>query len=138
WPTRNRDQPGLLQCIYAPRGRESGEIQLQPAIERQLEFGRTFATRQEPANRSNLEGLSWEPTGREPPAPRNPPVQRLTLRSGFRLREVQNGDHQLPTRLPGSKATRPTRPHGGRVGPSGWRSAIPWRHPVCPNSAHDV
>src|SRR5262249_51221090 len=48
-----------------------------------------------------LEGLPWEPGGREPPCPRDRPIQRPMPRPGLRLREIRDGDGQLATGLPG-------------------------------------
>src|SRR5262249_28366187 len=65
------------------------------------ETGRSLPTGQEPTDRCDLEGLPREPGGREPPSPRDRPIQRPTLRSSLRLRGIRDGDHQLMTRLPG-------------------------------------
>jgi hypothetical protein len=100
WRPTYGDQPGPRQLIQAPRGRETGEAEFGPTIQRELEIGRPAPTRQEPTDRRNLEGPPREPGGREPPTPRNRTEQRPMLRPGLRLREIQDGDRQLATRLP--------------------------------------
>jgi hypothetical protein len=99
WHTANGDQLGPSQRIQAPGGREPGEAELGPILQRQLELRRSVPTRQEPADRRNLEGSPREPGGREPPAPRDRPIQRPMLRPGLRLQEIQDGDDRFTTRL---------------------------------------
>ncbi len=74
----DRDQPGTFQLIQAPGGREPGEAEIGPILQRQLEFGRSIPTRQEPTDGPKLEGLPGESGGREPPAPRCGPMLHAT------------------------------------------------------------
>jgi hypothetical protein len=46
WHTANTDQPGPLQLIQAPGGREPGETELGPTLQRQVEIGRSPPSRQ--------------------------------------------------------------------------------------------
>src|SRR5262249_10027136 len=82
-------------------GREPRKPELRPIADRQLELARSLPTGQEPADRRDLEGPPREPRGREPPGPRDRPIERPMARPGARLRKIQDGNGQLSARLPG-------------------------------------
>ena len=127
WRPTDGDQPGPLQLIQAPGGREPGEAELGPIVQRQLELGRSAPTRQEPTDRRNLEGSPREPGGREPPSSKG--SAHTTADAPARPPAPGDPRRRPPAcnPAPGRRtATRPARPHGGPVGPN--RSEI--RNPL--------
>ena len=118
WHTADGDQLGPFQLIQAPGGREPGEAELGPIIQRQLELGRSVPTRQETTHRRSLRAFLGGATSLEPRVSRNRPVQWPTLSTRS---PAPRDPRQRPRRLqPGSRRTasqnRLTLPrvsHGG-------------------------